>query len=400
MPNINLDRLREQLKTTSTALVNAVQSGDIEQVNACLAQYGEAYKAIHDDGTLERVVEQLNNNILTARGIRPITAEERKFADALIEANKSDNPKQALSGVPQALPQTIIDTIIENMRTEHPLLNHIDLRSTAFNVRSIYTEDGSYEATWGPIIGKITTELSLTIKMLDSTQHKLTAFLPVPKAYVDFSAEWIISLIVSMLTEAYSLGLENGIINGTGKDQPIGMTKDLKGSVQEGVYTNKTAVKVTKIDAETYPALVAKLAVSGNGKPRTLDHVLLICSPEDYLTKVCPATTVLRTDGTYKNDVFPFPTTVIQSAKVTTGTAILGVENGYIQTIGAGKDNVIDYNDSCQFLEGNRVYTINGYGNGRPKDNNSFIVLDISKLEVLIQKVQVVGTVSTSAAGA
>src|SRR5665648_897774 len=34
----------------------------------------------------------------------------------------------------------------------------------------------------------------------------------------------------------------------------------------------------------------------------------MIVNPFDYLTKVFPATTVRSADGTYKNDVFPFPT--------------------------------------------------------------------------------------------
>ena len=37
-------------------------------------------------------------------------------------------------------------------------------------------------------------------------------------------------------------------------------------------------------------------------------------NPEDYFTRVFPATTVRAADGTYSKDVFPFPTTVVQSA--------------------------------------------------------------------------------------
>lgn len=395
--NTNLDRLREQLKTTSASLVEAMRSGDTEKVNACLEEYGRAYMSVHNDGTAERVIEQLNNNILTARGLKPITAEERTFISDLIKVSKSDNPRQALSEVPLALPQTMIDTILEDIRADHPLLAHIDLRSTEFNVRAIYTEDGGFKAVWGPITGKIVTELSTTIKAIDSTQHKLTAFLPVPKPFIDFAPEWVASVVYAILEEGYANGMEDGVVNGTGKDQPIGMLKDLKKPVAEGVYSDKDVEKVTALDQESYPKLVAKLSTTANGNARTLDHVVLICNPADYLTKICPATTVLRTDGSYAHDAFPFPTIAIQCASVPTGKAILGIDNGYLMTIGMGKNGAIDYSDQAQFLEDNRVYTIKGYGNGRPKDNNSFVVLDISELTVLIQKVQVVGTVSTKA---
>ena len=393
--NINLDRLREQLKTTSASLIEAINSGDTEKVNACLEEYGRAYMSAHSDGSAERIMEQLNSNILTARGLKPMTVEERTFISDLIKVSKSDNPRQALTEVPLALPRTMIDTILEDIRTEHPLLAHIDLRSTEFNVRAIYTESGSFKAAWGPITGKIVTELSAEVKALDSTQHKLTAFLPIPKPFIDFAPEWVASIVYAILEESYANGMEDVVINGTGKDQPIGMLKDLKKPVAEGVYSDKDVEKITAIDQETYPKLVAKLSKTASGNARVFDRVLLICNPADYLTKICPATTVLRTDGSYALDAFPFPTVAIQCASVPEGKAILGIENGYLLTIGVGKNGTIDYSDQAQFLDDNRVYTIKGYGNGRPKNNNSFVVIDISKLEVLVQKVKVVGTVST-----
>ena len=45
------------------------------------------------------------------------------------------------------------------------------------------------------------------------------------------------------------------------------------------------------------------------------------------------------------------------------------------------KDGVIKYDDSCQFLDDNRVYLSKLYANGKPKDKHSFVVLDITKLK-------------------
>ena len=45
------------------------------------------------------------------------------------------------------------------------------------------------------------------------------------------------------------------------------------------------------------------------------------------------------------------------------------------------------YDDSVKFLEDNRVYKIRLLGNGRPKDNKSFEVLDISGLTALTYKI-------------
>ncbi len=42
---------------------------------------------------------------------------------------------------------------------------------------------------------------------------------------------------------------------------------------------------------------------------------------------------------------------------------------------------MIEYDDSYKFLQRERVYAGHLYGNGKPKDNNSFLVLDISELQ-------------------
>ncbi len=42
---------------------------------------------------------------------------------------------------------------------------------------------------------------------------------------------------------------------------------------------------------------------------------------------------------------------------------------------------MIEHDDSYKFLQRERVYAGHLYGNGKPKDNNSFLVLDISELK-------------------
>ena len=60
--------------------------------------------------------------------------------------------------------------------------------------------------------------------------------------------------------------------------------------------------------------------------------------------------------------------------------------------IGAGKSGKIEYSDEYQFLDDNRVYLIKMYAMGKPKDNNAFKYLDISKLKPISLKVEVTNT--------
>ena len=64
------------------------------------------------------------------------------------------------------------------------------------------------------------------------------------------------------LSEAVALGLEVGIVDGDGKEKPIGMTRDVSdtANVQGGVYPRMTAVKLTSLEAEELGKIVAKLA--------------------------------------------------------------------------------------------------------------------------------------------
>lgn len=65
----------------------------------------------------------------------------------------------------------------------------------------------------------------------------------------------------------------------------------------------------------------------------------------------------------------------------------MGMAKKYFAPIGMPKDGRIEYSDEYHFLEDERVYLIKLYGNGMPKDNNAFLVLDISDLQPASYKV-------------
>ena len=206
--------------------------------------------------------------------------------------------------------------------------------------------------------------------------YKLTAYLPVAKAYLDLGPAWLETFVRRFLVEALSIGLENAIVAGEGKDSPIGMTRDLKGSVQEGVYPEKTPIKLKNLKPENYGALLALL--TNNGK-RKIKEALLVVNPQDYFTKIFPAITILSAMGVYNNNVLPFPTKIVQSTALKSGKAIIGLANRYY--MGLGSSQKIEKSDEYHFVEDERVYLGKLYGNGFPKDNDSFIYLDISEME-------------------
>ena len=347
-------------------------------------------------------VQGLDRQILAGRGARQLTSEETRYYQAVIEAMRSGNPKQALSEIDVVLPKTTIDAVFDDLTDQHPLLDAINFQNTSGLIEMIVNTGTKQLATWSALTAEIVKELTGGFKKVNMSLHKLSAFLPVAKAMLDLGPVWLDRYVRAVLQEALSLGLEEAIINGTGKDMPIGMNRQVgEGvTVTDGVYPEKATVAVTSLDPVAYGALLAGMATTPNGHRRTVDRVIMVVNPNDYLTKIMPATTVRATDGTYVNNVLPFPTTIIQSVQVPANRAIIGLGDRYFMGLGTAKSGKIEYSDEYHFLEDERVYLVKLYGHGEPLDNNAFVYADITNLKPTVKQVvvnEVKGTVTTKA---
>lgn len=210
---------------------------------------------------------------------------------------------------------------------------------------------------------------------------------------LDAGPEWMDAYVRAVLGEALGYGLAKGIVAGTGKDQPIGMLKDINGAVTDGVYPDKATIAVTSLDAKTIGEIAATLASGPNGRQRAVPQILVVTSPADYFNKIMPATTYMTPNGTYVNDVLPYPSKIVQDINVPSGKAIFGLASRYFMGVGkGGSGGQIEYSDEFRFLDDERTYKIKLYGNGQPLDGNAFVVADISGLQPLALKVNV-GTV-------
>ena len=161
---------------------------------------------------------------------------------------------------------------------------------------------------------EIVKELTGGFRKLDLTQKKLSAFLPICKAMLDLGPAWLDRYVRVILSEAISNGLEGGIIDGSGLKAPCGMRRDPNSPLDPVTgYDLIPSIPFNEISPATYGALLAELSISPNGLNRKISEVIFIVNPLDYFTKIMPATSFRRPDGTYAYDIFPFPTRVIQS---------------------------------------------------------------------------------------
>lgn len=395
----NLDELNQRNETLRNNVITAVKNGTPENV-------ADAFVALAR-GIEENILSQheeltcsADAAVLASRGIRQLTAEEHNYWQKVIDAMRSGNPRQALTELDVVMPKTTIDAVFEDLTDNHPLLSAINFQNTSGLIEVLVNTGSAQLATWGTLTSEIVTELTGGLKKIEMSHNKLSAFIPVSKAMLDLGPIWLDTYVRTLLQEALYLGLEDAIINGTGKNQPIGMIRQVgEGvSVTDGVYPEKAPVSVTALDPVSYGKLLDGMSVTPNGHYRAIDRVLMIVNPSDYLTKVMPATTVRTADGTYASNVFPFPTTVIQSVRVPAGKAVIGLGDRYFMGIGTAKSGKIEYSDEYRFLEDERVYLVKLYGHGEPMDNTAFVYADISGLEPVVQEVSVKGTVSTKTA--
>ena len=394
----NLDLLKQQKAEFAAKMKEAVQNNNEEAFAEAFIEFSNAVQeAVIAEA--KGLVQATDAQILAGRGVRVLTSKETEYYQKLIEAMKSNNPQQTLSDMNLVLPETVVNTVFDDLTEEHPLLSRIRFDNAGALIKWIFsTMDDRFLAWWGPLCGEIKKQLAAQFQVLNLEQTKLSAFVPICKAMLDLGPAWIDRYIRTILAEAIANGVENGIINGRGvADQaadpdervfePIGMIRDLTQFDPTTGYGAKQAVPVTELTPQAYGELVSELAVSPNGLYRPVTELLLIVNPVDYLTKVMPATIFQRPDGTWARDILPLPTDIVQSAWVDEGTAILGLGRRYIMALGTGRDGRIEYSDEYRFLEDERVYLIKLYGTGRPMDNNSFIVLDISDLQPTIPRV-------------
>lgn len=387
----NGDRLtREQARQ---ALMEAVQRDD----SAAFAQaFDRMLETIEGDireecaQQIQQARREADQQVLAARGVRQLTSEERRYYQRLAEAMASNNPVQAITDADLTLPETVVTSVFDELQTEHPLLSVIDFVPSVGITKMLVSTDGYQAATWGELCDEIVKELSAGFEVVDTSLRKVSAFLPVCKAMLDLGPEWLDRYVREVLYEALANGLEAGIVTGDGADGPIGMTRNVgpDASVVGGVYPEKSATTLTRINATTIGTLVAGLAKTSEGKDRKVGDLIMVVNPTDYYTKVMPATTLMAPDGSYRNDVMPYPIKIIQSAAMTEGKAVLGVAKMYFAAAGTSKQGRIEYSDHTKFLEDKRIYLIKAYANGRPKDNNSFLVLDISGLEPAVLRVK------------
>lgn len=400
----NKDVMNANKQAALVALADAMRGEDEGAIASAIGNFcGIVRDELMEDARNQASVAIADNAALAARGKRPLTSAENAYYNAVIAAAKSADPKNAITNINVAMPQTIIENVIGTIKRTHPLLDKLNFVNTTYLTSFILNAQASQTAAWGAIGSSITQQLSGALRKIDVTMLKLSAYMALPLDYLALGPDWLNDYIVETLSESIALALETAVVDGDGNGKPIGMTRDISStaSVVAGAYPRQTAVKLADLTPASLGALVKKIARDpvDATKARPVTDLIFLVNPFAYWEKIFPATCYRRPDGTWISDVLPIPADIIQTAALDATHAVLGMPSKYFIGLGlTGKDGLLSYSDEAHFLEDERLYKTKLQGNGRPMDEYAFLYLDISDLEVTVPTpVTVKGTVTTKA---
>ena len=308
--------------------------------------------------------------------LRVLSKEEKDFYEKLKDVKQAITADQI-----DILPTSIIDLTMENIKRESGILS--DVNFTPAEVKRWISAEKTGTYVWGALTDSIKGELSAEIEGINIEVNKLSVYLVIPKAIKDLALPFVDRYFTAILQEALNDGLEYGYLQGKGKNEPIGIYKQIASTNEDG--TNKDKTVNTKLINFTPKGLAeAKKYLSKNGL-RTFDKLVLYCHPNDEADYVAPA--IYNSEGrlisSYKNlEVKP-------SANNPQGKAALVIPKKY--TMGLSNFGIKEY-DQTKALDDADLVIGKGYANGRAVDDNVAFVFDVTKLEEYVTPVKVIET--------
>ncbi|MGC4375922.1 phage major capsid protein [Fictibacillus sp. Mic-4] len=350
------------------AFAKATQDGTPEEQSKALNDMIEALASDVQADILNSVNESIvDRSIMQARGANVLTSEEYKFFNAVVQDGGFKDT--------ETLPKTTQERIFDDLVESHPLLEQIGLQNLGAVTEFIYG-DPEGAAVWGPLFGDIQGQLNATFRKEKIDQLKLTAFIPLANDMLNLGPVWVERYVRTMISEAMAVGLERGFVAGTGKNEPIGLLKDLKGNVVDGVYPDKASAgtltfKPGRTTINELKSVVKKLAIRPVGKDQeekvrnVAGKVVMVTNPFDTFDIQANATTQ-NAAGVYVTNL-PFNPIMTESVFVPQGKVVFFVKGEYIAALG-GSEPIKKF-DQTLAMEDATLYIAKQYATGKPKDN-------------------------------
>lgn len=366
-----------ELKTKAIKMLNESEDKPTALAEVVEMFAEEKHKDLINEIQTQAIKAAADSNYLNKLGLRILNKEEEQFYE------KFKDIKQAISGSQiDLIPTSIVDLTLENVKESEPILKLIKFAPAGVKRWIVAEKSGSY--AWSGITASLSGELTPNITGLVTDICKLDAYLVIPKAIRNLSYQFMDKYFMAILQEALQAGLAYGYLCGNGKNQPIGIYKQLDRTNEDGTHKDKTVnTDLTKFSPKGLAA--AKISLTNSGK-RILGKIYLVCNPEDRANYVDPA--ILDDQGnlvsSYKN------LEVIECTENPKGKAALTLEGKY--TMGMDGIEISEYKETKAIEDADLIVgKVNA--NGRAVADNVAYVFDVTKLEEYVPTIKTISTV-------
>lgn len=373
----------EELKANFKALM-ADENAKQEDQLVAMENYFNAIsedKASQIQAEYEELKHITDNGILASRGVHTLTSKEIEYYNEVTKA-KGFN-------VDAIMPETIIERVFEGIVEDRPLLKLINfLPYTGKNKLIKGRRVG--KAVWGPLHRDLEGQLDAEFGSTSNTIHSLTAFFVISNDTLDLGPTWVDRFVRLCLQEVTAEALEEAVVIGTGKDQPIGLTKDLEGSVALGVYPDKASAGTLTLASpekmiEEFTTLLKdfteythKIGDDDEGvtKYRRVEGKLkLLVHPSNYLDITARAMT-MNLDGNYVKSLPHIRIEdIVESEFAPIDKVIAFLPTEYDASI-SHNNRIYVYNQTLAMSRAT-LYAVDMFADGRPMNNEMARVYDL-----------------------
>lgn len=381
---LDKEKIKEEFKnvmqseeTTAEAQVQAIMN----YADAIMESARDQVKTEYEE--LKNVSD---NNVLMARGIHMLTAEETKFYNEVKKSGGDFNE--------QILPETVIERVFDELEEERPLLKLIKFKPGVGRTKIITAKRTGF-AVWGKLHKDLEGQLDAIFGVSDRTLNVLTAYFVISNDLLDLGPRWMDRFLRICLKEAVAEQWEAKIINGTGVDQPIGLMKDMGAARVDGspYQDKKSAGTLTFKDAPTmvkeFTGIIKglskyqfKVGEETETRYRNINgKVKLIVNPENYADIVGMVTTQNANGVFVSNLPFISQDSIIVSTEMPVNKLIAYVDGQYEASVAF--NNRIYVYDQTFAMRRATLYAIDLLGDGQPVDNYAAQVYDIEMTETV-----------------
>lgn len=359
--------LSTEFKNKRQAFIDAVTNGESQEKQNDL--YNDMLEALFEESK-----RQARQEVEELVAISPLDQKQTLRERAFFNDVKKDAP----IGIEKLFPEETVDKIFEDMVQSRPLLQHLGVRNAGIRVKFLKSTRRG-EAVWGKIFGEIKGQLEQEFDEEETIQHKLTAFVVIPKDAEKFGPGWIQSYVSSQITEAFAAALEAAFLNGDGNNKPIGLATKLSGTTSGGTTTHAAkdaqTTQLTFADSATVVKELTEVykhhSTKEDGNPVAVEgNVVMVVNPADAWD-VKKQYTSLNANGVYVT-AMPYNLIIVESVAQAAGKVTTFVKGRYDAFVGGGIE-LSKFTETFA-LEDANLYTAKQFAFGKAHDEKAAAV--------------------------